>query len=76
MVSFNTFEIPKIITKHNIKQWMGKKFLKHHVLGIGVKFFDLLNYKQNNLLGHIYSDFLELGLVTKKSFGGRNLYRI
>jgi hypothetical protein len=62
--------------KHTIKQWMGKKFLKDDVLGIRVKIFDLLNCKQNNLLGHIYSDFLELGLVIKKSFGGRNLYRV
>jgi hypothetical protein len=39
-------------------------------LGIGIKIFDLFNYKYINLLGHICSNFLELGLVTKKFFGG------
>ncbi len=52
-----------------------KKKFKHDVLDIGIKIFHLFNYKQNNFLGHIYNDFMELGFVTKKSFGGKNLYR-
>ncbi len=55
---------------------MQKKFLKHDVLDIGVKIFHLLNCRQINLLGHIYSGFLELTFVIKKSFGGRKLYKV
>jgi hypothetical protein len=46
------------------------------VLDIGVKIFHLFNCKQSNFLGYIYNDFVQLGFVTKKSFGGKNLYRV